>query len=39
MEILQREMVYIWYYFTLQLDQIFGYWVLGMLLAPPFPSF
>ncbi len=33
MEILQREMVYIWYYFTLQLDQIFGYWVLGMLLG------
>ena len=28
--ILRREFVYIWYYFELQLKQIFWYWVLGM---------
>lgn len=28
--ILRREFVYIWYYFDLQLKQIFWYWVLGM---------
>ena len=33
MEILQREFVYIWYYFTVQLDQIFVYWVLGMAIG------
>lgn len=32
-EILQREAVYLWYYFTIQLEQIFPYWVLGMLLG------
>lgn len=32
-EILQREFVYLWYYFDLQLRQIFPYWVLGMLLG------
>ncbi|MGX8688845.1 MAG: permease [bacterium] len=31
--ILRRESVYIWYYFDLQLRQIFGYWVLGMLIG------
>ena len=31
--ILRREFVYIWYYFDLQLRQIFGYWVLGMLIG------
>ena len=31
-EILHREFVYLWYYFTLQLGQIFPYWVLGMRL-------
>ena len=30
MEILRREFIYIWYYFTVQLEQIFGWWVLGM---------
>lgn len=31
--ILRRETIYLWYYFTLQLEQIFGYWVLGMVLG------
>ena len=33
MEILSREFIYIWYYFTVQLEQIFGWWVLGMLIG------
>lgn len=33
MEILRREVVYIWYYFTVQLQQIFGWWVLGMVIG------
>lgn len=32
-DILHREFVYLWYYFTLQLRQIFPYWVLGMVLG------
>ena len=32
-EILQRELIYLWYYFDLQLRQIFWYWVLGMVLG------
>lgn len=32
-EILHREFVYIWYYFDVQLRQIFGYWALGILLG------
>ena len=28
-----REFVYLWYYFELQLGQIFPYWVLGMVLG------
>lgn len=31
--ILKREWVYLWYYFTVQFDQIFRYWVLGMVLG------
>lgn len=31
--LIQREGVYLWYYFDLQLRQIFGYWVLGMVLG------
>lgn len=27
------ELVYFWYYFTLQLDQIWRYWVAGMILG------
>ncbi len=30
MEILRREFVYLWYYFTVQFGQIFPYWLLGM---------
>ena len=33
MEVLQREFTYLWYYFTVQLDQIFWYWILGMLIG------
>ena len=33
MEILRRELIYIWYYFSVQLEQIFQWWVLGMLLG------
>ncbi len=32
-DILHREAVYLWYYFDLQLRQIFPYWVLGMVLG------
>ncbi|MDR1930364.1 MAG: permease [Treponema sp.] len=32
-EILARELVYLWYYFSLQLSQIAGYWILGMVLG------
>ena len=28
--VLHRELIYIWYYFDLQLRQIFWYWALGM---------
>ncbi len=30
---LRREFIYLWYYFNLQLEQIFPYWVLGMVLG------
>lgn len=33
MELLEREFIYLWYYFDVQLRQIFQYWVLGMLLG------
>lgn len=33
LDILRREFVYLWYYFDVQLRQIFGYWVLGILLG------
>lgn len=33
MEILRREFIYIWYYITVQLEQIFRWWVLGMLIG------
>ena len=32
-EILRREGIYLWYYFSLQLSQIFHYWVLGMVIG------
>lgn len=33
MELLQREAIYLWYYFDVQLRQIFWYWALGMALG------
>lgn len=33
LNILHREGVYLWYYFSIQLSQIFRYWVLGMVLG------
>ncbi len=33
LEIIQREAVYLWYYFSVQFEQIFKYWVLGMLIG------
>ncbi len=32
-DILRREAVYLWYYFSIQLEQIFWYWVLGMVIG------
>ena len=32
-DILQREFIYIWYYFDVQFRQIFQYWVLGILIG------
>ncbi|MCM1190666.1 MAG: permease [bacterium] len=32
-EVIQREFVYVSYYFTVQLRQIAGYWVLGMVIG------
>lgn len=33
MEILRREFTYIWYYFSIQLEQVFFYWALGMMIG------
>lgn len=33
MEILRRELIYLSYYFMVQLEQILPYWILGMLLG------
>ncbi len=32
-EVLHREFVYLWYYFSVQFEQIFSYWVLGMVIG------
>lgn len=32
-DLLHRELVYLWYYFELQLRQVFPYWVLGMAIG------
>ena len=31
--VLRRELIYIWYYFDIQLRQIFWYWVIGMAIG------
>lgn len=33
MDVLQREFIYLLYYFSVQLEQIFWYWILGMLIG------
>ena len=33
MEAVHREFVYIWYYFTVQFEQIFIWWILGMVIG------
>lgn len=30
---IRREMIYLWYYFSVQLEQLFPYWMLGMLIG------
>lgn len=30
-DLLRREGIYLWYYFTVQLEQIFPYWIFGMV--------
>lgn len=30
-DVLQREFIYIWYYFELQFEQIFRFWLIGIL--------
>jgi uncharacterized membrane protein YraQ (UPF0718 family) len=32
-EIIQRESIYLWYYFDIQFRQIAGYWIFGMILG------
>lgn len=32
-DMLHREAIYIWYYFSVQLEQILKYWVMGMVLG------
>lgn len=32
-EIVRRELIYFWYYFTIQFDQISKYWALGIVLG------
>ena len=32
-EILRREWIYFWYYFSIQFEQIVWYWLFGMALG------
>ncbi|MDR1133115.1 MAG: permease, partial [Synergistaceae bacterium] len=32
-EIIRRELAYLWYYSTIQFEQIVWYWILGMALG------
>jgi uncharacterized membrane protein YraQ (UPF0718 family) len=33
LEITRRELIYLWYYFSIQFEQIVWYWILGMALG------
>ncbi len=33
MGVIRRELIYLWYYFSVQFEQIFGWWVLGMVIG------
>jgi len=32
-EAIQRESIYLWYYFSIQFEQLFGYWALGTVIG------
>ena len=32
-DVLRREWVYLWYYFTVQFEQIFQYWAIGIVIG------
>ena len=32
-EVLRREFIYLWYYFSVQFEQIFQYWVIGIIIG------
>ena len=32
-EVVRRELIYLWYYFSVQLEQIFWYWLIGMAIG------
>ena len=32
-ELIKREFIYVWYYFTVQFHQIFLYWLIGMIVG------
>lgn len=33
LDILRREGIYLWYYFTVQFEQIFRFWALGIVIG------
>lgn len=33
MDVLKREFIYLWYYITILLEQIFPYWLMGMVIG------
>ena len=33
MEVVRREFIYLWYYATILLEQIFPYWLMGMVIG------
>ena len=39
MDIVRRELIYIWYYFSGQFEQLFGYWMIGMRIGSLIPVF